>query len=134
MHKIRDNIIHLMRGQIFEINGKTIFTMGGAVSIDKHIRHEGISWWREEVPSDAEIREAMTNLDKHNWTVDYVITHATDSRHLKGLNENFKQDEVTKILDNLIPNIKYKHWFGGHYHMDKSIDNYTCLYGGVIAI
>ena len=28
-HKIRDNIFHLLRGQIFEIEGEKIFAMGG---------------------------------------------------------------------------------------------------------
>ena len=35
IHRISENIIHLMRGQIFEIQGKTFFTCGGAASYDK---------------------------------------------------------------------------------------------------
>ena len=31
---IRSNVIHLMRGQVFDINGSTFFTMGGAASHD----------------------------------------------------------------------------------------------------
>ena len=31
IHRIRKNVIHLMRGQVFEIQGKRIFTMGGAI-------------------------------------------------------------------------------------------------------
>ena len=50
IHRIRDNIIHLMRGYVFTIDGKTIFTMGGAYSIDKYMRKEGYSWWKEELP------------------------------------------------------------------------------------
>ena len=34
VHAIGDKIKHLMRGQIFEIEGKTFFTMGGAASHD----------------------------------------------------------------------------------------------------
>ena len=34
VHFIRNSIIHLMRGQVFEIAGKHIFTMGGASSHD----------------------------------------------------------------------------------------------------
>ena len=34
VHKIRPSVIHLMRGQIFEIDGKSIFTFGGASSHD----------------------------------------------------------------------------------------------------
>lgn len=44
VHKIRPDVIHLMRGQIFEIEGKTIFTFGGATSIDRVCRTEGRSW------------------------------------------------------------------------------------------
>ena len=40
VHRIRTNIIHLMRGQVYEIEGKTFFTLGGATSIDKYMRTE----------------------------------------------------------------------------------------------
>ena len=30
VHKIRPSVIHLMRGQVFELEGKKIFTFGGA--------------------------------------------------------------------------------------------------------
>ena len=34
VHFVRDSVIHLMRGQVFEIAGKRFFTMGGASSHD----------------------------------------------------------------------------------------------------
>ena len=34
VHKIRPHVIHLMRGQAFELQGRTFFTMGGAQSHD----------------------------------------------------------------------------------------------------
>lgn len=34
VHKIRPSVIHLMRGQVFNIAGKKIFTFGGAKSHD----------------------------------------------------------------------------------------------------
>lgn len=36
VHRIKENIIHLMRGQVFNMDGKTFFTMGGAYSIDNN--------------------------------------------------------------------------------------------------
>lgn len=51
VHRIAENILHLMRGEIFEIGGSTFFTLGGAVSYDKVFRAEGISWWPQERPS-----------------------------------------------------------------------------------
>lgn len=44
VHFVEDSIIHLTRGQIFNLQGKRFFTFGGADSIDKHSRLEGISW------------------------------------------------------------------------------------------
>lgn len=32
IHRISKSVIHLMRGQVFELEGKTIFTFGGASS------------------------------------------------------------------------------------------------------
>lgn len=38
VHKIYDNLYHLMRGQIYNIDGKSVFTMGGGESPDIDIR------------------------------------------------------------------------------------------------
>lgn len=51
---IRPNIIHLMRGEINEFQGKKIFCFGGANSTDKEWRIEGKSWWKEEFPNEFE--------------------------------------------------------------------------------
>ena len=34
VHEIRPHVLHLMRGQVFELEGKKIFTFGGASSHD----------------------------------------------------------------------------------------------------
>ena len=34
VHYVRPHVIHLMRGQVFQIDGLTFFTMGGAASHD----------------------------------------------------------------------------------------------------
>src|SRR5574344_2040824 len=75
-HKVYDSIYHLMRGQVYEIAGKHIFTFGGASSIDKHLRTEGISWWKEEEFNYREANTAYENLNKIGWEVDYVLTHS----------------------------------------------------------
>lgn len=137
IHKIKENIIHLMRGQIFTIENKTIFTFGGATSIDKYRRIEGVSWWKEEIPSREELAEAMTNLAKYNNEVDYIITHSIDAFSLNNPNlyiQGYKCDvyEDNMILNWFEDNIKYKHWYFGHYHLDVNInDNKTCLYHNI---
>ena len=68
-------MIHLMRGQIFKIDGLKFFTFGGAYSIDKMSRAEGISWFPEEIPSREEYEEGWKNLEKEDFQVDYILTH-----------------------------------------------------------
>lgn len=134
VHKIREDIIHLMRGQVFEIDGITIFTFGGATSIDKINRIEHISWWREELPNYAELDEAFVNLEKHNFEVDYIITHSCDERALyyPPLRTKYYQMECfpdNSMLSNFEERVKYKHWYFGHYHLDGDLtDNKTVLY------
>ena len=67
VHIIEDNMIHLMRGQIFKIDGLKFFTFGGAYSIDKMSRAEGISWFPEEIPSREEYEEGWKNLEKEDF-------------------------------------------------------------------
>lgn len=53
------NVIHLMRGEYYTIDGLTVWCMGGAESIDKATRTQGISWWPEEIPSQKEMWHGM---------------------------------------------------------------------------
>ena len=65
VRKIRDDILHLTRGQVFEIDGKKIFTFGGGTSVDKWMRQEGVSWWKQELPTYDDQEEGYKNLFGH---------------------------------------------------------------------
>jgi predicted phosphohydrolase len=123
VHQITDNCYHLMRGQIFDIEGHSFFTMGGADSIDKEWRIEGRSWWRQELPSVQEENEALDNLLKHDNKVDYIITHAAPDNILYRINPRFKQDSITHFLYEVEKTVEFKHWYFGHYHEDREIDD-----------
>lgn len=139
VHKIRENIYHLMRGQVFEIEGKKIFTMGGAYSIDRHNRKLNLSWWESELPSLKEMEEAKKNLALHDYKVDYIITHTLPSsvKLLMGYEVSQEHEEdadFTDFLDEVREKTSYKRWFAGHFHMNKIVspaDNMIVLYEGV---
>lgn len=133
IHRINDSVIHLMRGQVFEIEGKTFFTFGGAQSYDKELRVEGFSWWPEELPNYAETNEGLINLEKYNNKVDYVITHTCPHTFSYQMIHEIDKDPTANILDNFMKEIEYKAWFFGHWHVDKEFDNthvcvYQCIY------
>ena len=98
VHRISDCILHLMRGQVCDIHGKTFFTMGGAQSHDMEVRQEWINWWRAELPSVQEYEIALKNLDKNNWEVDYVLTHCCGTSNVKEILQNQYNIAVTISL------------------------------------
>lgn len=93
VHKVRDSILHLMRGEVFEIEGKTIFAFGGARSHDiqdgilnldeedkiyeyrkrgAYFRIRDYSWWDLELPTEAEMQKGIKNLEKYECVKEYV--------------------------------------------------------------
>lgn len=130
-HKVYDSIYHLMRGQVYEIAGKRIFTFGGASSIDKHLRTEGISWWKEEEFNYCEANTAYENLNKIGWEVDYVLTHSAPFSIRDKLFESNKPSSTERMLEAMLRNIKFKRWYFGHYHVDKKMDNFTAMYENI---
>ena len=133
--KINDSIYHLMRGQIFILDGFKIFTMGGALSHDKEHRVKDATWWEEELPSEKEYIEAKANLKANNNTVDYIITHCAPDSIQTGLDTYYKTTGLTEFFNTIKNNIKYKHWYFGHYHRDVKIDKkHTCLYNKIVKI
>lgn len=127
VHQIADSVYHLMRGQVFTIDGMKFFTMGGGTSIDRNSRIEGKTWWPEEEASTAELEEAKKNLDSHNWEVDYILTHTTSTRimydQIMWLKEN---SELNFFLDDVQDKVNYKWWFFGHFHDDVVYDQVRC--------
>lgn len=139
VQKISNSVIHLMRGQIYNICGKTIFTMGGAASIDKDYRIPSISWWPEEVPSYKEISDGLNNLEKANWKVDYIITHDCSNSILKKLNirvcDLISDRGLKKSFEIIEDKCAFSHWYFGHHHIDKEVDaKHTALYNTIIRI
>lgn len=140
IHRVGENIIHLMRGQVFSIEGKNFFTMGGAQSVDKSYRVEGESWWVREVPSEVDAFEAIDNLQEvhsRGETIDYVLTHTCPSFLISILFSVQEQDDpTTKLLDVIHQELikEFRGWYFGHWHEDIDLDKYHCLYERVVTL
>lgn len=137
VHKISNKIYHLMRGEIFIIEGKTFFCFGGADSKDRSQRQENINWWEAERPTYDEFVYAQSNLAKLNNKVDYVITHTCDEKTLFYPIFRTIHAEVypSNSLLSFIDEIDYSKWFFGHYHLDEEItEKKRCIYLDVISL
>ena len=126
VHKISDSVYHLMRGQVYTLpvsdsKNIKIFTFGGADSDDKQWR-TAASWWAREMPSEEEYQEGMSNLEKHNWKVDYIFSHTAPSSCLPLLN-NYRiiprlPDQLTQYLEMVYNETTFIKWYHGHMHVD----------------
>ena len=159
VHRIRSHVIHLMRGQAFELQGRTFFTMGGAQSHDiadgildmdspdfyerydslrrnrGQFRINHISWWEGELPSDEEYAEARQTLERLDWKVDYIITHCAPTAIQQKINADFKSDRLTDFLEEIRCRSQFHHWLFGHYHDNQIIDEkYVLLYEQMVRI
>lgn len=153
VHEIRPSVLHLMRGEIFCIDGAKIFSFGGAQSHDiddgiiqmdsegkwkkiakqweleyRKFRVKGLSWWEQELPNKEEMQNGLDNLAKHNNKVDFIITHSPSASMLDLLGHGvYKQDRLTKYLEDIRANTEYKKWFCGHMHDNVNINSQDIL-------
>ena len=142
VHEIRPKVLHLMRGEIFEIDGNTIFAMGGASSHDRGpvvgdtevVR--GKSWWPEEIPSDEERAFGFNNLEAHGFKVDYIISHCLPNTFQGYIKQGtFPNDLLTEYFDYVNEMTTYKHWYTGHYHVNVDITNkLSVLFSRIVPI
>ena len=140
------NVIHLLRGQVYEMGSYgRWFCMGGAGSHDISSRIPGVSWWPREMPSKSEYNEAWENLERVNFSVDYVFSHEVPrnlrrfamARHYDASRET--DDELSAFLqkvDDRLDKKRLKMWYCGHYHDDIMLrDQQHCvLYNQVVPL
>lgn len=138
VHFVENDIIHLMRGQVYNISGTSFFTFGGAYSIDKMSRIEGITWFPEEIPTQEEYEEAWGNLEAANFEVDYVLSHTGPREVAAAMGYGELSDdeiELRRFLQNVADSITFKAWYFGHFHEDTEIEElFYCLYNDMVEL
>lgn len=151
VHKIRPSVIHMMRGEFYDIEGTTIFTFGGASSHDvkdgivepddprikqyrkqrKEFRVKGVSWWPQECISDADITNAEQNMAAHNYRADIIISHTPPS-HIAA--QYHRNDATAVYMSSIQERMTYHTWYAGHIHTDRQFNNIRCIYHDIVPI
>ena len=156
VHKIRNSVFHLMRGEIFNIDNKKIFAFGGARSHDiqegilnldeeekiyeyrkrgAYFRIRDFSWWDLELPTNQEMENGIKNLEKVNYKVDYIISHCCPTSVQALINPTYKRDILTDYLQQISEKCIFKKWYFGHYHDYRQVNaQFTLLYEDIVLI
>ena len=138
VRRVRPHVMYIENGEIFTLNNQTFFCMGGATSIDKVYRKEGVSWWPQEIPTWNEMDYAADNLRAHNFQVDNIITHCGPNYIVDKLFPYDRaHDDITNFLEKFVRmTTTFNKWYMGHYHVDRSYDNqkFEILYQDILKI
>ena len=126
VHRLSPYLVHLMRGYIYTIEGKSFLAFGGCRSSEGW-RLKGLYWPQQEA-SEEEYERAYRSLAERDNRVDYILTHKyhkdpNDPYLVKGL------FDLTYFIDD---HVDFKCWYSGHGHMNWEIDKrhrmvYDCL-------
>ena len=154
---IRENVLHLMRGEMYEIEGRRFFAMGGAACHDlwngvldpeapdfverfrylrsrgAFFRVKGASWWPQEVPSEEELEHGRETLRANNMEADVILTHCAPNavqQQIKRIlqNDTYPENRLTRFLEEVRTQCSYRAWFCGHYHHEMDFDRLHVLY------
>lgn len=156
VHEIRDSVLHLMRGEIFDIDNKKIFAFGGARSHDiqdgilnldeeekiyeyrkrgAYFRIRDFSWWDLELQTNQEMENGIENLEKINYKVDYIISHCCPTSIQALINPIYKRDILTDYLQQISEKCTFKKWYFGHYHDYRQVNaQFTLLYEDILPL
>ena len=116
VHRLTDYVVHLMRGNIYTLAGKTFFVFGGCKSSAKW-KEMGL-WYPGDEPEPKQLALAYQNLAKHDYKVDYILTHKYEQTPARGTCCPALQ-AFTEFLE---AKVTYRHWYAGHWHQNLLVD------------
>lgn len=133
--KVSEHISYLLDGKVYILDGISFLIMGGADSVDKYRRIEGLNWWKEEAVSAESVQNVITNSCCRH--INFVLTHTAP----KSIVEEYKPllctldlDETKldrtseNLLDVLKEKIDFDYWCFGHFHQDVQLnDKFFCF-------
>lgn len=133
---ISGHLRQLMRGQVYEIAGKKVFSFGGGQSDDSYDLVEGQNWWAREIPSEEELAEGISNLEKTGNCVDLVVTYEPPSGLHDFLDRSGAEERnhINTYLNGIFEKITFDGWYFGKLHLNKRIPpKYHAVYDGITA-
>ena len=126
--KIAPNIYCLKRGEIYTINGKSVFALGGGLPPYEDEPLEA----PPSMPTDDELQYAVENIQKHHRHVDLIITHEAPASVKRMVDRSATVNDLNIFLDTVLKNTRFGKWFFGALHRDRSVsDKLVCVFEDV---
>ena len=115
-----DTIWYMPRASRIVYEGTSFNFLGGAESIDAHLRRSGVDWFVEESPTHSDMNRFF-NLPP----ADFFVTHTCPYRVIKHMNKvAYTYIRTERAFDQLFNSLSVKPsvWVFGHWHPTKEFD------------
>ena len=121
--KLADNVYHLLRGEIYEIEGKRVFAFGGGdAESEWEFRADSDAEAERKTPSGDEMSRGYENLAAANNKVDIMATHSPSGKtngYFSRSGDNARLRGVHVYLNRLEDIVTFDHWYFGSLHVDR---------------
>jgi hypothetical protein len=134
--QVTERIFHLPRGHRWRWHGREWLALGGAVSLDRAVRTEGVDWWPEE---EITLRQAGSVIEA--GPADVMVTHECPA----GIEHDFpppppwwsqadlrRSDAHRGLLREVVLGVRPRWLMHGHLHL--SYQRRVDLGGGPIEV
>lgn len=133
--KIADNIFCLNRGEIYEIENRSFFCLGGGDYDDIFEKGDCDSLTNKCMPTDEELKYAVDNLQNVEKKVDYIITHEAPASVKRLIRRDSTTNDLNIFFDTILHNVRYRKWFFGSLHTDRELSTHmVCVWQDVIKV
>lgn len=123
-YKIARNIYCLKRGEIYKIDGKSVFALGGGTP---PYSNEAIN--ERALPNDDELKYAVDNIQKAGRRVDLIVTHEPPASVKRLVDRKAAVNDLNIFLDTVLHNTRYRKWYFGCLHQDRQVsDKLICVF------
>lgn len=95
-----------------------LMTIRGAFSIDRHIRTEGLDWWKEEEMNYKEMQKAVDFYleKKPKIVISHDAPHSVRERYFKIKDKSLTTNGLQVMFEQYQPEL----WIFGHHHKSLS--------------
>lgn len=105
-------------GAAYIVGNMSLLTVGGATSIDKHLREPFRTWWPTENIRSKDITKALSH-GAHGFSL--ILTHTCPEECIPVEDNYHNPDE--KLLSELFNRLTWDYWFCGHWHINKDLED-----------
>lgn len=130
-YRIMPNIYCLKRGELYELEGRRLFALGGGLPPFEDQGDEN----PPSMPEEEELNRAVETLQKVHREVDLIITHEAPASVKKLIDRRAAINDLNIFLDTVLHNTRCGKWFFGSLHQDRMIsNNLICVFEDVYGV